>query len=328
MFSTGRLTFAMDRPSCSLEIWFERALIWTRGTLLAFYDVSNPRSLELYQIYPDLALQRGTPTHRNKGNPPQIMVKDLFRKKQSFLTITSDGHVTTIYVNGVRLGRDLGFGLSARDISGQLILANSPKRNNSWQGGLRGLAIYNRILSAAEVARHYKDWTQGQRFAGVNAEKPDVLYTFHEPTAKMIYDEGIAGINLRVPDRFVVVDHLLLESPWSEFYADPFYLKNCLINFAGFVPLGFSFCAFFRMVWQRRRPVLVAILGGASVSLVIEFIQSYLPTRFSGVTDIITNTLGTGLGAALYRYCSLWISRVTVPTHRMAFPGDNKSEQN
>lgn len=46
---------------------------------------------------------------------------------------------------------------------------------------------------------------------------------------------------------------------------------------------------------------LIAILPGFLISFTIEFIQAYIPTRASSMTDLIANTLGTVLGAAIFR---------------------------
>jgi glycopeptide antibiotics resistance protein len=50
-----------------------------------------------------------------------------------------------------------------------------------------------------------------------------------------------------------------------------------------------------------RKTVLATIVLGAVFSLTIEVLQWYIPMRDSGTTDILTNTLGTALGAVLYR---------------------------
>jgi glycopeptide antibiotics resistance protein len=93
-----------------------------------------------------------------------------------------------------------------------------------------------------------------------------------------------------------------LESPWSEFHPEWGYWKNVGINIAGFVPLGFFFLALFSSVPKLRRPVLVTVVLGFTVSLTIEVLQAFLPTRDSGMTDLITNTLGAAIGVLAFKY--------------------------
>jgi glycopeptide antibiotics resistance protein len=50
-----------------------------------------------------------------------------------------------------------------------------------------------------------------------------------------------------------------------------------------------------------KRVTAITVLVGFLVSLTIETLQAYLPTRDSDLTDVMTNTLGTWLGAMLYQ---------------------------
>src|SRR5208283_3246157 len=135
--------------------------------------------------------------------------------------------------------------------------------------------------------------------------KAIAFYSFREREGRTIHDEGTSEIDLHIPEQFLVVNQLFLEPPWSEMYADDHYLNDVLFNIEGFVPLGFLLTAYFTVVTHARRPALAATFFGGSISILIEVLQANLPTRLSGMTDIITNTLGTALGATLYRVVAL-----------------------
>jgi VanZ family protein len=217
--------------------------------------------------------------------------------------------------------RSTQFGLSLKDFIGELIVANSPLQSHSWSGQLRGLAIYANNLTSDQVAQHYEDWMHQGKPAFAESDPPLALYLFDEQTGNIVHNQVKPGIDLYIPDRYLVVDQIRLEPPWSEFRTQREYFKNAIINVAGFIPLGFFFGAYFTSARRVKHGILAAIAFGALVSLTIEVLQSYLPTRDSGVTDVITNTLGTGVGVALYRVAALPLARALAPKHSASFFG-------
>jgi glycopeptide antibiotics resistance protein len=66
------------------------------------------------------------------------------------------------------------------------------------------------------------------------------------------------------------------------------------------MPLGFCFFAYFCPSRSYQRAMWLTLVVGVLVSLAIEVLQTYLPSRDSGTTDIITNTLGTYVGIVCY----------------------------
>ena len=106
-----------------------------------------------------------------------------------------------------------------------------------------------------------------------------------------------------------------LEPFWKEFRSGWSYWKDVGVNVVGFIPLGFFFCSYFSLVrGESKHPALATIaLGFVKSVLRSKFCRHFFcPTRDSGTTDLITNTLGTALGVILYGWSMRhnWFTRV------------------
>lgn len=79
-----------------------------------------------------------------------------------------------------------------------------------------------------------------------------------------------------------------------------YYTRADLVsNVAAYLVFGLLF----QLAWFRRRrqlwPVLLTTLAGLAMSLVLESLQSYLPTRVPSILDVLSNTAGAVLGALI-----------------------------
>jgi VanZ family protein len=300
-FSTGKLGFnERDGGSATIEIWIQPAQVWATGAIFASYDPVKKRQFMVMQDYPDLVMQLGDREQHDRVHTKEMRVDAIFRKTNVFLTIMSDGRGVSVYVDGHIVSTLANFSLSSEDLAGQIILANSAVRDRSWNGTMKGLAIYGSALSAETILQHYDDWTEGKPPSG-SFEDLRALYLFRGRAGRVIRNSVVSGVDLKIPERFGLVDQIRFESPISESRAGGNYLKNALLNVVGFVPFGFAGGLFLGTLWNAKRGVIATTLIGATTSLAIEYFQSYLPTRYSGLTDIVTNTIGTWLGVSLYQ---------------------------
>lgn len=297
--SSARVTFPATVPAAyTIEAWIKPARLWMTGSVLTFYRREEKEQFTVEQNYRDLIL-----LYSNGGVPANdgsLEVDDTFSKPGFLLTITFDGHSTRIYVDGKLVLTSSSFPVTNRNLSGQIILGNSALRNHSWEGEITGLAIYDTALSGDEIEKNMTAWVRENAHQLNYSERLVALYRFSEGSGSVIHSAMASGPNLDIPSAFEVVDQLRFESPFSEAHAEGNYIKNALVNVLGFVPLGFVSIIFYLHVWRTRRALFAATATGLAVSLVIEFVQSFLPTRFSGVTDLFTNALGAWIGAISY----------------------------
>ena len=295
----------LDRSSSdgvTIEIWAQPDRR-TSGTLLSLYrkDVvlfTVDQSLDDLRVDLDRTVGPAENKHFYVGD---AFGPSLRRKAPVFLSIISGSAGTHVYLNGTLSMTASNFSIPPEALSGRLIVADSPGQCDSFRGTLLGLAIYGSELSADEVSRHYETWTRNGQPVIEPSEHNIALYLFNEGRGKIIRNLASTSGDLEIPEKYIVVDKIVLEPFWREFNFSRGYWSGNLKNIVGFVPVGFFFYAYFLIARPTWRPVLITIAFGTLLSIAIEVLQVFLPTRDSGTTDIITNTFGTWLGVLLYR---------------------------
>jgi VanZ family protein len=293
-----------DSPAtaCSVEIWLQASEMHGSGTLMSFHSASNPQAFSLRQDEDDLSLV----VERRAGSEETVTarssVENVFhRRTRVFVTISSSLDRTEVYVDGV-LAKTLPFTITTADLTGRLVVATSPVKNDDWSCDLHGLAFYGRELTGAEVLQHYREWQSTNRPDSAGKERAVALYLFDEHSGNVVRDHGSSKVDLYIPEKYTILHEKFLQPAWKEINLSWSFWKSAFINVAGFIPLGFFFCAYLSLRKPFKRAAPATMLVGLLVSLTIEVLQAYLPTRDSGTGDLITNTLGTAFGIMLYQW--------------------------
>jgi hypothetical protein len=282
---------------CSVELWLQPTTEDSShiGHILSIIDDQGSENFFVGQWKSHLILGKGI---HGKKTYREIGIRDVLKKgEKRFVTITSGVDGTRIFVDGINLKSSPRFQLFSMDEnpSGKIVLGNSLAGSQYWTGNLFRLAIYDRVLTGQEVSTHF----HGSKKSG--EEGLVALYPFDERSGQWGYDHA-SRHHLFIPSRFEVLQKTILVPPWTDFRFNRSYLMDILTNILGFIPFGFFFSAY---LWMRKprsifRPLLTSIIIAGCISLAIELIQVYLPTRSSQLMDVITNTIGTVIGVALF----------------------------
>ncbi|HEX9021457.1 MAG TPA: VanZ family protein [Nitrospirota bacterium] len=245
------------------------------------------------------------------------IVNSLPANTARLITVASGRDKTDIYVNGKLEESAPHYTLLHDDqgIAGYLVLGTSPPGRDPWNGDVLGMAVYGRLLTDGEIRDHYQAWGKRERTAVLSghsqlqagkaarreATDPVALYFFNERSGQAIRDHSGAGNQLQVPARFRPFHKPVLLAPWNDRWLSFGYVVDIILNVLGFVPFGFFLSAWLRYAKDlpAARVYGIAILSGFCLSLGVELTQVYLPTRGSQLMDVVTNTLGTALGAML-----------------------------
>ncbi|MGD9008169.1 MAG: VanZ family protein, partial [Desulfobacteraceae bacterium] len=226
------------------------------------------------------------------------------RYEPHFITVVSTKTGTRIFLDGALKKNDNHLVLRYPDGTAQtrLVVANSLTGLHSWVGTMAGLAFYDHGLENDVIARHFEMWRMKHNFSAFKLHGPRLLYAFDEGQGERINNKLGDGFDLIVPARVKVLQAKAFSWPQWEDLGRPNRMKDILVNFAGFMPLGFLLITTLSRLegFRVRQAFLTALIGSFLFSLGIETVQVWIPFRHSSMLDLILNTLGGGFGALLF----------------------------
>lgn len=85
------------------------------------------------------------------------------------------------------------------------------------------------------------------------------------------------------------------------------------LNFAGYLPVGLLAAALIGRGRPRAAAMIAATASGAALSGALETLQNFLPGRIPALSDVIANTAGAAIGAALAGIAGAWLARRKPP---------------
>ena len=272
--------------------------------ILSIHDGKDRDQLLIGQWRSWIIIMNGD-DYSNKKKIPRIVVDPISpTPTKIFLSITTGKEGTKAYVNGqlVKTNSDLILKFPKRGES-RLVIGNSVYGKHSWKGEIYGLGFYGYPLTNQDATTHFDRWLKERNFSFAKKEKPFMLYLLNEEKGTRAIDQGIANLSLEIPAKVNVLEKRILSPPWRDLKLNGHFLQDAVINFIGFMPLGFIMIATLIQFHRSfgKRVVLITVALCFLVSLAIEIIQAWIPSRSSQMSDLMLNTCGAWVGAMIYK---------------------------
>lgn len=224
--------------------------------------------------------------------------------EQAYITLVSTTGKTSVFVNGKKTCSISENALDSKpfpkDMS--ITIGNSIFGEHQWTGELYKFSIYPGLKSVEEIKNRYTRWkrdgidlhTQSysfQLFPFLEKSQSNEIKVFEKAQSPMLI----------VPDFFSPLQKHFLTPPWIDFRMNRSYLMDIVLNLIAFIILGLLAISNISVFCKNRR-ILIAVttLNSFIISITIETLQVFLPTRTSQLSDLMMNTSGGLIGALIY----------------------------
>ncbi len=276
------------------------------GRILSYSLDDHNYNLNLEQYWDDLILRIRTGKDHRSREIGITAVADPTSERRFSLVITYDGQAVTVYVDGQKKAyQKIGtMDYPSWDPSYPLVLGSQANGENGWRGVFYGLAVVGQAAHPDEVQRI------------LTSKLAAIVYSFNEQSGMKTSDLSAVNQTPMIwPARFIPYARTILQSPrdyWPK-YGSP-SATDIVTNILIYIPIGYLLACWFQQRNERWSGLPVPVFLGFALSLTIEIVQAYLPTRYSSTVDVITNTLGTIIGVVIQKqgWIDLLLRRLNV----------------
>lgn len=175
-------------------------------------------------------------------------------------------------------------------------LGNTLKRTNAWLGVINEFKLSSRSHQSQLIEKSDPDGTPE---LSIPTTQSLLHYKFQKQYARdkhIISNLSSEKINLYLESAWTISSFNWLSEASRYEQLTPNILFDRVLNFFGFIPLGFLLMHVF---YDRQRLVFIAVVtccSGFTISLFIETVQALVPSRVSSFHDLGLNSAGTIFG--------------------------------
>jgi len=217
-------------------------------------------------------------------------------RAQQFVAVTSGPAGVSVYVQAIEQRHYPDLSLVARNLRGTILIGQAPGGHQEWRGIVSGLAFSPVSLNPNEIQQRVSFWRHGDFYGLLESDPESLIYAFQEGRGPDIHALGGFGPVLRMPQSLHALTPAIVKAPARRDLAD---WSDIAVNVLGFIPFGALVCVYAALGGRGAglRIVLFTVAVGFTISVSIELLQVFLPSRDSSLLDVMMNTLGTWIGA-------------------------------
>ncbi len=229
---------------------------------------------------------------RDSRHYNEVTIPDVFRTKDPlWIAITFTGDILRCYVNGVKKSeRKTGpMALTQWDAADPLVVGTDPNGLLQWEGILHTVAILDRSCTETELQRPVLIF---KKYSSI------IHYEFDQGRTLYVRSSGTDADSLYVPALYQPYSKVTLFDTFHFLGKQRLSVRDIAANILFFLPVGFFSTLFFgRGVNTKAAIITLSVIMGMSLSVSAEVLQIFLPSRYSSMIDVLSNTMGTAFGA-------------------------------